>query len=59
VWFPESGFIQTIVYNRYSVGAGATIHGPAVLEERESTMVIGPGAVATVDDVGNLVVEVS
>ena len=59
VWFPESGFIQTVVYDRYSVGAGATIHGPAVLEERESTMVIGPGAVATVDDVGNLVVEVS
>jgi N-methylhydantoinase A len=58
VWFPESGFIQTVVYDRYSVGAGATIHGPAVLEERESTMVIGPGAVATVDDVGNLVVEV-
>jgi hypothetical protein len=29
-----------------------------VVEERESTMVVGPGGRATVDRVGNLVVEV-
>jgi N-methylhydantoinase A/oxoprolinase/acetone carboxylase beta subunit len=57
VWFAETGFTETAVYDRYGLSAGATIEGPAVVEERESTVVIGPGASATVDDVGNLVVD--
>ena len=32
------------VYDRYRLGPGATLQGPAIVEERESTTVIGPGA---------------
>jgi N-methylhydantoinase A len=59
VWFAEAGrYVPTTVYDRYLLGSGDAFEGPAVVEERESTMVIGSGAHARVDDVGNLVVEV-
>ncbi len=58
-WFAEAGgFVETTAYDRYRLGPGDSFRGPAVVEERESTMVVGPGARATVDRVGNLVVEV-
>jgi N-methylhydantoinase A len=45
------------VYDRYRLTAGATIEGPALVEERESTCVIGPGESAHIDDAGNLIAE--
>jgi N-methylhydantoinase A len=60
VWIAEAdGYVDTAVHDRYALGPGDTFDGPAVVEERESTMVIGPGARVTVDEVGNLVVEVT
>jgi len=57
-YFPEAeGYLQTPVYNRYALAAGATLQGPAIVEERESTLVVGPGARITVDDYGTLMVE--
>jgi N-methylhydantoinase A len=56
VWFAEIGFTPATVYDRYRLVPGSKLEGPAVVEERESTMVIGPGGSATVDRVGNLVV---
>jgi len=32
--------------------------GPAIIEQRDSTVVIEPGTVATVDAYGNLILEV-
>ena len=32
--------------------------GPAIVEERESTSVLPPGVLATVDEYANLIVEV-
>jgi N-methylhydantoinase A len=59
VWFAETGrYMPTVVYDRYRLAPGDTFRGPAVVEERESTMVIGLGASARVDGIGNLVVEV-
>lgn len=59
VWFAESDrFVRTPVYDRYALAKGDDLRGPAIVEERESTMVIGPGADVRVDEVGNLVVEV-
>ncbi|HXF71982.1 MAG TPA: hydantoinase/oxoprolinase family protein, partial [Actinomycetota bacterium] len=58
-WFAEAGrYLEAAVYDRYRLGPGDSFRGPAVVEERESTVVVGPGARATVDRVGNLVVEV-
>ena len=50
-WFAEvSGWVDTPVYDRYALGPGATFAGPAIVEERESTAVIGPDAQCRVDD---------
>jgi N-methylhydantoinase A len=43
------------VYDRYALAPGVSINGPALIEERESTCVIGSGHVATVDAHYNLV----
>jgi N-methylhydantoinase A len=48
--------IDVAVYDRYRLGPGATFTGPAIVEERESTTVIGPDAMVSIDDQGNLVV---
>ena len=46
-YFPESGgFVETAVYDRYAFEPGTKFDGPAIVEERESTLILGPrGAV--------------
>lgn len=51
-------FVEHAVYERQALAVSALVLGPAIVEERESTLVIGRGAQATVDDYGNLLVEV-
>ena len=58
VFFGETGgFVDTPVYDRYRVRPGERIHGPAVLEERESTIIVPPDAVAEADPHGNLIID--
>ncbi|MBC5810697.1 MAG: hydantoinase/oxoprolinase family protein [Candidatus Eremiobacteraeota bacterium] len=58
VYLPErSGFARCPVYDRYALTEGTRIRGPAVIEEVESTVLLGTGAVATVARNGNLVVK--
>jgi N-methylhydantoinase A len=45
------------VYDRYTLGPGATFSGPAIVEERESTLIIGERGRAQVDDQLNVVVQ--
>jgi N-methylhydantoinase A len=54
---PETGFVAAAVYDRYRLRPGSRFDGPAVFEERESTTVVPPGAVATIDDALNLVID--
>ncbi len=57
-WFAEAGgFVPTPVYDRYALQPGAEFPGPAIVEERESTAVIGPGARCRVDGTLTLVVD--
>lgn len=43
-YFPSlGGFAETPVYDRYALRPGDRFEGPAVIEERESTLVVGPG----------------
>ena len=59
VYFPELQALRPCpVYDRYHLAPGFQCDGPAVIEERESTIVVGPGGSATVDDLGNVVVSV-
>jgi len=58
VYFPETGgFTATAVYDRYRLPPGASFRGPAIVEERESTVVILPGSHARVDAEGNIIVD--
>ncbi|MEM7585166.1 MAG: hydantoinase/oxoprolinase family protein [Acidobacteriota bacterium] len=57
-FFPEaSGFVDTAVYDRYRMAPGMAFAGPAIVEERESTVVVGPGASCRIDRHHNLIVE--
>jgi N-methylhydantoinase A len=57
-YFPEAGgYVETPVYDRYRLSAGSRWQGPAIIEERESTTVIGPGADISVDSRLTLVAE--
>jgi N-methylhydantoinase A/oxoprolinase/acetone carboxylase beta subunit len=59
-YFPEAqGYLECPVYDRYALPAGIGLTGPAVVEERESTTVLPPGAQAVVDEYANLVVEMT
>ncbi len=43
-------FIPYTVYDRYSLFPGASFQGPAIIEERESTLVVGEDTSVSVDD---------
>jgi len=53
------GYVDCAVYDRYALGVGAVVEGPAMVEERESTCVVGPGDRAVVDAQSNLVAELA
>jgi N-methylhydantoinase A len=55
-YFAEvAGFVTAPVYARAALIPGTRIEGPALIEETESTAVIGPAAVGIVDAFGNLI----
>ena len=57
-YFPEArGYVDTPIYDRYALGAGAAFTGPAIFEERESTTIVGPGAHVVVDAALTLIAE--
>jgi N-methylhydantoinase A len=60
VYFPEWDEHRPVpVYDRYLLAPGAAFEGPAIVEERESTTVIGPQARVEVDESRNLSVWLS
>lgn len=57
MFVPEAGGLVSVpVLDRYRLGAGAAFAGPAIVEERESTTVIGGPASVRVDDLLNIVI---
>ena len=57
IYLPEhGGFTVAPVYDRYRLGTGATFSGPAVIEERECTVILGGGH-TRVDEYRNLIVD--
>ncbi|WP_410613152.1 hydantoinase/oxoprolinase family protein [Amycolatopsis sp. lyj-109] len=58
-YFPSAGgFVDTAVFDRYRLAAGTRVDGPAIVEERESTVVVPPGAHCVVRTDGALEVTV-
>jgi N-methylhydantoinase A len=59
-YFPEAGgHVPTTVYDRYRLTPGQIFEGPAIVEERESTLVVGPGGRFEVAATGSIVVTVA
>jgi N-methylhydantoinase A len=57
VYYPESkAFLDTAIVRRETMVAGAPLAGPVLIEEDETTTVVGPSASATIDSLGNLIV---
>jgi N-methylhydantoinase A len=57
VWF--AGWHDTPVYWRDHLPLKISLQGPAIIEQMDTTIVIDPGAQATSDLDGNLVIEVN
>ncbi|WP_425414868.1 hypothetical protein [Rubellimicrobium mesophilum] len=55
VHFRETGWTEVPVLRRVSLPPGTAFIGPAIVEEREATIVVTPGVSAEVDAHGNLV----
>ena len=57
-YLPEVGEYREVkVYDRYGFQSGDRFRGPAILEERESTVVVGIGASCSIDRYHNLMIE--
>lgn len=59
VWFPETGFVPTPVYDRARLPAGARLAGPAIVEQMDATTVVPPKAVMVSDRLGYLHIELA
>jgi N-methylhydantoinase A len=52
----DGGFDDVDVYDRYALPAGTVLRGPAIVEERESTLVVPvPGTITVLNDLSVLV----
>jgi N-methylhydantoinase A len=58
VYFDSSGWVSCAVLDRTALEPGVPLAGPAVIEDRESTTVVTPGATVIMED-GTLVIEVA
>ncbi|MCC7276436.1 MAG: hydantoinase/oxoprolinase family protein [Alphaproteobacteria bacterium] len=57
-YFPSAGgYVEAGVYDRYALPGGEWFQGPAIVEERETSTVVGPGARFHHDEAGHLVIE--
>lgn len=54
----ESRFVDAPVYDRYRLACGVRFDAPAIIEERESTVVLNGRASVEVDAYANLLVEI-
>jgi N-methylhydantoinase A len=60
VYFPDfAGYVDTPVYDHYALQPGERVEGPAIIEQRESTVVMGPGASAALDTQFNLIMQLA
>ncbi|WP_421926757.1 hydantoinase/oxoprolinase family protein [Neoaquamicrobium sediminum] len=57
VYFKETGWADVGVYDRRDLQPGSSITGPAVIEEREATIIVTPAVSGRVDAGGNIILE--
>ena len=52
------GYLDTPIYDRAKLKAGAVIEGPAIVEQLDSTTVVLPGMTASVEKFGNIIIQI-
>ena len=52
------GYLDTPVYDRAKLQAGAVLQGPAIIEQLDSTTVVLPGMTAEVEKFGNIIITI-
>ncbi|MFC7393786.1 hydantoinase/oxoprolinase family protein [Scopulibacillus cellulosilyticus] len=57
VYFEETGWLETNIYNRSLLSPKVNIDGPAIVEETSASTVLYPGQSLTVDNYGNLIID--
>jgi N-methylhydantoinase A len=57
VWFSQTGFVATPVYDRDRLPIACRINGPAIIEQMDTTTVVPPRAVLKSDRLGYLHME--
>jgi N-methylhydantoinase A len=59
VFFEErNDFVDTPIHDRTALGPGATVAGPAVIEQADATVLVPPGTTVEVDGYLNLLIDV-
>lgn len=56
VWFNDTSYPDTPIYQREDMAAGQEIAGPAIIEQFDSTTVVPPGATAAIDRFKNIII---
>ena len=56
-YFPETGAVEMLRYDRASLPPGHLVEGPAMVEDEWSTTIVYPGMRCVADRLGNLVIE--
>lgn len=57
VWFMGADPLDTPVYDRADLAPGAELHGPAVIDQFDATLLVFPGDIARVDDALNILIQ--
>ena len=55
-YYYESSWYDAVIYDRDKLHKGLVVPGPAIVNEMDSTTVILPGYEATVDSLGNMII---
>ena len=59
-WFPEAGgYLETKVANRSALSGGATIVGPAIIEDPDCTAIVLQRDVARMSDKGHIIIDIN
>jgi N-methylhydantoinase A len=58
-YFSGHGYVPCNVYDRYALQPGTQFSGPAIVEERESTVIVGPDGQVSVDSFLNLIININ
>ena len=58
-WFPETGgYVETHIVDRGALSSGATLTGPAIVEDPDATTVLLPGDEARISAAGHLMIDI-